>query len=103
MPDTVLLLCEARYRRGVTRLGTAIHVSALKNWGTTMNIRYRVELSQAERDQLTAMLCGGHHAARKLKRAKILLAADGGATDAAIAASVGVGESTVYRTRRRFV
>ena len=101
MPDTVLLLCEARYRRGVTRLGTAIHVSALKNWGTTMNIRYRVELSQAERDQLTAMLRGGHHAARKLKRAQILLAADGGATDAAIAASVGVGESTVYRTKRR--
>src|SRR5690348_17231326 len=76
---------------------------ALKHWGTTMNVRYRVELSQAERDQLTAMLRGGHHAARKLKRAQILLAADGGATDAAIAASVGVGESTVYRTKRRFV
>ena len=59
-----------------------------------MNERYRVELSQAERDQLTAMLRGGHHAARKLKRAQILLAADGGATDAAIAASVGVGEFT---------
>jgi len=69
-----------------------------------MNVRYRVELSQAERDQLSAMLRGGHHAARKLKRAQILLAADGGATDAAIvAASVGVGESTVYRTKRRFV
>ena len=68
-----------------------------------MNVRYCVELSQAERDQLIAMLRGGHHAARKLKRAQILLAADGGATDAAIAASVGVGESTVYRTKRRFV
>src|SRR6476620_11999544 len=76
---------------------------ALKHWGTTMNVRYCVELSQAERDQLIAMLRGGHHAARKLKRAQILLAADGGATDAAIAASVGVGESTVYRTKRRFV
>src|SRR5689334_10923524 len=76
---------------------------ALEHWGTTMNVRYRVELSQAERDQLIAMLRGGHHAARKLKRAQILLAADGGATDAAIAASVGVGESTVYRTKRRFV
>jgi len=42
-----------------------------------MNVRYRVELSQAERDQLTAMLRGGHHAARKLKPAQILLAADG--------------------------
>ena len=40
-----------------------------------MNVRYRVELSQAERDQLTEMLRGGHHAARKLKRAQILLIA----------------------------
>ncbi len=43
-----------------------------------MNVRYRVELSQAERDELTAMLGGGKHAARKLKRAQILLAVDGG-------------------------
>jgi hypothetical protein len=41
-----------------------------------MNIRYRVELSEAERARLTAMLSGGKHAARKLKRAQILLAAD---------------------------
>ena len=68
-----------------------------------MNVRYRVELSQAERGRLTEMLRGGHHAARKLKRAQILLAADNGATDAAIAASVAVGESTIYRTKRRFV
>ena len=38
----------------------------------------RVELSQAEHDELTAMLGGGKHAARKLKRAQILLAADAG-------------------------
>ena len=68
-----------------------------------MNVRYRVELSQAERGQLTAILRGGHHAVRKLKRAQILLAADNGGTEASIAASVGVGESTVYRTKRRFV
>jgi transposase len=68
-----------------------------------MNVRYRVEPSQAERDQLTEMLRGGHHAARKVKRAQILLAADNGATEAAIAASVAVGESTIYRTKRRFV
>jgi transposase len=68
-----------------------------------MNIRYRVELSEAERAQLTAMLSGGKHAARKLKRAQILLAADAGVGDEAIAASVSVGGSTVYRTKRRFV
>ena len=43
-----------------------------------MNIRFRVELSEAERDALTAMLSGGRQAARKLKRAQILLAADAG-------------------------
>jgi transposase len=68
-----------------------------------MNIRYRVELSEAEREQLTALLSGGKHAARKLKRAQILLAADAGVSDEAIATSVAVGGSTVYRTKRRFV
>src|ERR1700720_1774914 len=68
-----------------------------------MNVCYRVELSQAERDQLTALLTGGVHAARKLKRAQILLAADAGVSDEDIAANIGVGGSTVYRTKRRFV
>jgi hypothetical protein len=43
-----------------------------------MNVRYRVELSEAERAELAAMLSGGKHAARKIKRAQILLAADAG-------------------------
>jgi transposase len=62
-----------------------------------------VELSQTERVALRALLSGGTHAVRKLKRAQILLAADAGASDEAIATSVGVGGSTVYRTKRRFV
>ena len=68
-----------------------------------MNLRYRVELSQTERAELTALLSGGKHAARKLKRAQVLLAADAGAGDEEIARSVGVGGSTVSRTKRRFV
>ena len=68
-----------------------------------MNVRYRVELSQAERGELTTLLSGGKHAVRKLKRAQILLAADAGASDDDIVTSVGVGGSTVYRTKRRFV
>ena len=68
-----------------------------------MNVRYRVELSQSERAELMQLLSGGTHAARKLKRAQILLAADGGASDEEIARSIGVGSSTVYRTKRRFV
>ena len=46
-----------------------------------MNVRYRVELSQTEHTELTELLSGGKHAARRLKRAQILLAADGGASD----------------------
>ena len=68
-----------------------------------MNIRYRVELNEAERAQLTAMSSGGKRAARKPKRAQILLAADAGIGDEAIADSVSVGGSTVYRTKRRLV
>ena len=68
-----------------------------------MNIRYRVELSEAERTQLQSLLSGGRHAARKLKRAQILLAADCGVADEEIARSVAVGGSTVTRTKRRFV
>jgi len=68
-----------------------------------MNVRYRVELGQTEREELAALLSGGKHPARRLKRAQILLAADAGASDDEIARNVGVGGSTVYRTKRRFV
>ena len=39
----------------------------------------------------------------EIKRAHILLAADAVAYDEDIAAHVGVGDSTFYRTKRRFV
>ncbi len=68
-----------------------------------MTICYRVELSEAERTELRAMLSGGRQAARALKRAQILLAADAGVPDETIAQSIAVGGSTVYRTKRRFV
>src|SRR6202051_5148546 len=59
-----------------------------------MNVRYRVELSQAERCELTAMLSKGKRAARKLKRAQILLAADAGCGDEEIARTVAVPPCT---------
>jgi transposase len=68
-----------------------------------MNVRYRVELTQSERDELTALLSGGRHAVRKLKRAQILLAADAGTSDEQISATLRVSGSTIYRTKRRFV
>jgi transposase len=68
-----------------------------------MNVRYRVTLTSEERGQLRSFVQGGKGAFRRLKRAQILLAADGGSTDADIAANVAVGTSTVYRTKKRFV
>jgi len=68
-----------------------------------MNVRYRIELSQAERDELLGLLRGGKHSVRKLKRAQILLAADAGASDEEIITGIGVVGSTVYRTKRRLV
>jgi len=68
-----------------------------------MNIRYRVTLTVEEHSRLEAMVQGGKGAVRRIKRAQILLAADRGTTDEAIADSVSVGTSTVYRTKQRFV
>lgn len=63
-----------------------------------MNVRYRVELSQSERDELVGLVSGGKLAVRRLKRMQILLAADDD-----IAASVQTSGSTIYRTKKRFV
>src|SRR6478736_5017193 len=60
-------------------------------------------IQRAMHIQLTTMLSKGKRAARKLKRAQILLAADAGSSDEEIARAVAVGGSTVYRTKRRFV
>ena len=68
-----------------------------------MNIRYHVELNEAERSELNSLISGGKHPARMVKRAQILLAVDAGLSDGEIAAAVAVGGSTVYRTKRRFV
>jgi transposase len=68
-----------------------------------MNIRYRVTLDADERAHLLGLVQGGKGAVRRLKRAQLLLAADRGSTDDEIARHVGVGTSTVYRTKQRFV
>ena len=65
---------------GRTHIGHPIQlfVRASSGQEARMNIRYRVELSQSERDELKGLLSGGKNAARKLKRAQILPAADAG-------------------------
>ena len=60
-------------------------------------------LTPDERQHLQALVSGGRGAVRRIKRAQILLAADARSSDERIALHVGVGTSTVYRTKQRFV
>ena len=68
-----------------------------------MNERWIVELSDNERTTLCELTSGSSAPVQKFKRAQMLLAADKNVIDEPIAAVVGVGVSTVYRTRKRFV
>ena len=68
-----------------------------------MAARYIVELTRAEHDHLVSLSGRGTLGVRKLKRAQILLAAHGQQHEAQIAATLGVGESTIYRTKKRYV
>lgn len=65
--------------------------------------RYIVELTGEERADLLAMTRKGKSAARKVKRAHILLLADKGKTDKEIAEALSVGRATVERIRKKFV
>ena len=66
-------------------------------------LKYKVELTEAERSSLKKLVKGGRVSARKLKRALVLLNADEGLTDLKIAAALKIGSSTVGRVRTRFV
>lgn len=65
--------------------------------------RYRVTLTDEERETLRTLTKKGKVSARQLARAHVLLLADEGATDEAIAAALHVGTTTVLRVRQRFV
>ena len=65
--------------------------------------KYIVDLTAEERRTLEKMLRGGKHGSRKLTRARIVLLADAGRTDAEIVTALSTGDSTVERTRQRFV
>jgi transposase len=65
--------------------------------------KYIVNLSAEERGHLQELTRKGTVVARKATRAHILLHADEGATDEAIAHALHVGVSTVHRTRQRCV
>jgi transposase len=70
--------------------------------------RYRVTLTQAERDELVGMIARGTSAARKLAHARVLLQADesDGAparTDEQVADALNLSTRTIERVRERFV
>jgi hypothetical protein len=68
-----------------------------------MRKRYIVDLTEAERAELRSVIRKGIASARRLTRARILLLADEGRTDEAIAAALHVHPTTVERIRQRFV
>lgn len=66
-----------------------------------MNVKYLVELTVDERQQLLETTTKGRQPARVIKRANILLMADGRQyTDSEISEALSVGTSTVYRIKR---
>jgi transposase len=70
--------------------------------------KYRVTLSAAERDELSALISKGKAAARKLAHARLLLQVDeseAGAmsTDEQVAQALNLSRRTVERVRERFV
>jgi len=73
-----------------------------------MTKKYRVTLSAAERDELTALIRKGKADARKLAHARVLLAVDesasrSGNTDEQTAQALHLSTRTVERVRERFV
>ena len=68
-----------------------------------MSKPYIVDLSEVERGRLQALVAKGKVYARQLARARILLAADEGIKDTAIAQTLQVHVNTVARIRKHFV
>jgi hypothetical protein len=64
--------------------------------------KHPVTLTDDERDELRRLISSGHAPARKLTHARVLLKADQGLGDAAIAAALEIHPTTAWRVRRRF-
>lgn len=68
-----------------------------------MSAKYTVNLTQEEHYQLLDLTKKGKNSASVFKRAQILLLVNEGYQDEAIADMLMVGESTVHRTRHKYV
>ena len=66
-------------------------------------LKYVVRLTDEEREQAHAVIRRGKSSARKVARARVLVKADEGWSDPQIAEALDIGETTVWRTRKRFV
>ena len=64
--------------------------------------KYKVDLSKAEVEALNTLIQNEAPRSRRVKHAKILLESDRGRSAAKVADWVGVGHSTVERTRQRY-
>lgn len=79
-----------------------LHLKVEFTWRCKMK-QHIVELTDDERARLLQLIGKGKPAARKVKRAIILLLADVGCTDKEIAQMLHSSVPTVERTRRKFV
>ena len=68
-----------------------------------MQKKYIVSLTSEERETLLKLISVGKGSARRLTHARILILADQGKSDDAIAEAVLVGRATVERVRKRLV
>ena len=64
--------------------------------------KYKVELTEAERERLNGLVRGGTVPARKTKRALALLRTDQGLPDRLIAEGLAINPITVARVRERY-
>jgi hypothetical protein len=64
--------------------------------------QYPIDLTENEREKLEAITSYGRHSAQKITRARILLKADEGESDSAIAEALDCSRSTAWRTRKKF-
>src|SRR5687768_4094607 len=67
-----------------------------------MKKHYPVKLTVEERNKLTDLTTKGKAGARQINRARILLMVDAGKREREIVEALGIGESTIERTRKRF-
>jgi hypothetical protein len=65
--------------------------------------KYPITLTDDQRAELRRLLRRGTAPARKLMHARVLLKADAGLGDAAVAEALEIHPTTVWRVRRRFV